>query len=113
MTTSGAASETKVCLVRAIGRWSVAALMFNTIIGASVFGVPSLPAARLGSLRMPGYLIAAAGVAIIAACLAECSQLALTPAPKGRQSLARHVSAGNPPKRKSESRRDGTSNTPQ
>ena len=58
-------------LVRAIGRWSLAALMFNTIIGASVFGVPSLLAARLGALSVPGYLIAAAGVAVIAACLAE------------------------------------------
>ena len=58
-------------LVRAIGRWSLAALMFNTIIGASVFGVPSLLAARLGGLSVPGYLIAAAGVGIIAACLAE------------------------------------------
>jgi amino acid transporter len=58
-------------LVRAIGRWSLAALMFNTIIGASVFGIPSLLAARLGALSVPGYLIAAAGVGIIAACLAE------------------------------------------
>ena len=58
-------------LVRAIGRWSLAALMFNTIIGASVFGIPSLLAARLGALSVPGYLIAAAGVAVIAACLAE------------------------------------------
>ncbi|MGA2001353.1 MAG: APC family permease [Terriglobales bacterium] len=58
-------------LVRAIGRWSLAALMFNTIIGASVFGVPSLLAARLGALSVPGYLIAAVGVGIIAACLAE------------------------------------------
>ncbi len=58
-------------LVRAIGRWSLAALMFNTIIGASVFGIPSLLAARLGALSVPGYLVAAAGVAVIAACLAE------------------------------------------
>jgi APA family basic amino acid/polyamine antiporter len=58
-------------LVRAIGRWSLAALMFNTIIGASVFGVPSLLAARLGALSVPGYLIAAVGVAIIAGTLAE------------------------------------------
>jgi amino acid transporter len=58
-------------LVRAIGRWSLAALMFNTIIGASVFGIPALLAARLGALSVPGYLIAAVGVGIIAACLAE------------------------------------------
>jgi amino acid transporter len=58
-------------LVRAIGRWSLAALMFNTIIGASVFGVPSLLASRLGALSVPGYLIAAVGVAVIAGTLAE------------------------------------------
>jgi len=58
-------------LVRAIGRWSLAALMINTVIGASVFGVPSLLAARLGALSVPGYLIAAVGVAITAATLAE------------------------------------------
>lgn len=66
-----APSRHDIRLVRAIGRWSLAALMFNTIIGASVFGVPSLLAARLGALSVPGYLIAAVGVAIIAACLAE------------------------------------------
>ncbi|MGZ4811426.1 MAG: amino acid permease, partial [Terriglobales bacterium] len=58
-------------LVRAIGRWSLAALMINTVIGASVFGVPSLLAARLGAWSVPAYLIPAVGVAIIAACLAE------------------------------------------
>jgi amino acid transporter len=41
--------ETK-SLVRAIGRWSLAALMLNTIIG---------------------YLVTAVGIAAIAACLAE------------------------------------------
>lgn len=45
--------------------------MFNTIIGASVFGIPSLLASHLGALSVPGYLVAAAGVAIVAACLAE------------------------------------------
>lgn len=58
-------------LVRAIGRWSLAALMFNTIIGASVFGLPSLLAARLGAWSVPGYLIAGVGVGVIAACMAE------------------------------------------
>jgi amino acid transporter len=71
METSGAAAKEKRHLVRAIGRWSLAALMLNTVIGASVFGVPSLLAAHLGGLSVPGYLIAAVGVGIIAACLAE------------------------------------------
>ena len=58
-------------LVRTIGRWSLAALMLNTMIGASIFGLPSLIAARLGQLSPLAYFVAFAGVALIAACLAE------------------------------------------
>lgn len=58
-------------LVRVIGRWSLAALMVNTMIGASVFGLPSLIAAHLGGLSPAAYLVAAAGVGVIGACLAE------------------------------------------
>lgn len=58
-------------LVRAIGRWSLAALMLNTIIGASIFGLPSLIAAHLGWFSPAGYLVTAVGIAAIAACLAE------------------------------------------
>ena len=58
-------------LVRTIGRWSLAALMLNTMIGASIFGLPSLIAARLGRLSPIAYFVAFAGVAVIAACLAE------------------------------------------
>jgi len=39
-------------LVRAIGRWSLAALMLNTIIGASILGLPSLLAAHLGGFSL-------------------------------------------------------------
>lgn len=60
-------------LVRSIGRWSLAALMLNTMIGASIFGVPSLIAGYLGRYSPIGYLAAFAGVAVIAACLAEVS----------------------------------------
>jgi amino acid transporter len=58
-------------LVRAIGRWSLAALMLNTMIGSSIFGLPSLIAGHLGKLSPTGYLVAFAGVGVIAACLAE------------------------------------------
>jgi APA family basic amino acid/polyamine antiporter len=58
-------------LVRTIGRWSLAALMVNTMIGASIFGLPAPIAARLGKMSPAGYLIAAVGVGIIAACFAE------------------------------------------
>jgi len=60
-------------LRRAIGRWSLAALMLNTMIGASIFGLPSLLAAHLGKLSFPAYFLAALGVGVIAACLAEVS----------------------------------------
>lgn len=45
--------------------------MLNTMIGSSIFGLPSLIAAHLGRFSPAGYLVAFAGVAVIAACLAE------------------------------------------
>jgi APA family basic amino acid/polyamine antiporter len=45
--------------------------MLNTMIGASIFGLPSLIAARLGRWSPVAYFVALAGVAVIAACLAE------------------------------------------
>jgi APA family basic amino acid/polyamine antiporter len=69
-------------LVRAVGRWGLAALMLNTMIGASIFGLPSLLAERLGRLSPAGYLAGAAGVAVIAACLSEvASQFSETGGP--------------------------------
>jgi APA family basic amino acid/polyamine antiporter len=58
-------------LVRAIGRWSLIALMVNFTIGAGIFGLPSVVAGILGSQSPIAYLIAAAGIAVIAACVAE------------------------------------------
>ncbi len=45
--------------------------MLNPMIGASIFGLPSLIAARLGRWSPLAYFVAFAGVAVIAACLAE------------------------------------------
>jgi basic amino acid/polyamine antiporter, APA family len=45
--------------------------MVNTMIGASIFGLPALIAARLGKLSPVGFLVAFAGIAVIAACMAE------------------------------------------
>lgn len=58
-------------LVRTIGRWSLVALIVNTMIGASIFGLPALIAARLGKWSPLGFLAACAGIAVIAACMAE------------------------------------------
>jgi len=75
-------TEPKTTLVRAIGRWSLTALMVNTVIGASIFGTPSLIAARLGSYSPLAYLIAGAGIAVIAACMSEvASQFSETGGP--------------------------------
>ena len=58
-------------LVRAIGRWTLTALMLNTIIGGGIAGLPSLLAAHLSRFSPAGYLLAALGVGLIVACLAE------------------------------------------
>src|SRR5207302_1158479 len=40
----GMSARTQPALVRAIGRWSLVALVLNSIIGSGVFGLPSLVA---------------------------------------------------------------------
>jgi APA family basic amino acid/polyamine antiporter len=60
-------------LRRAIGRWSLAALMLNTMIGGSAFGLASLLVARLGKWSTLAYCAAIVGVGSIAATLAEVS----------------------------------------
>lgn len=60
-------------LVRSIGRWSLVALMVNSIIGAGIFGLPALLAARLGGYTPLASLLAGAGILIVAACIAELS----------------------------------------
>ena len=66
-------TESSHGLVRTIGRWSLTALMVNSIIGGGIFGLPSVLAARLGGLSPFSCLGAGAGVLIIAACIAEVS----------------------------------------
>jgi len=60
-------------LVRTIDRWSLTALMLNSIIGVGIFGLPAVLAERLGGLSPLGCLGAGAGILIIAACIAEVS----------------------------------------
>lgn len=60
-------------LVRAIGRWSLAALVVNCIIGSGVFGLPSVIAALLGRASILAVLLAAAAMGIIMASVAEVS----------------------------------------
>ena len=58
-------------LVRAIGRWGLAALVINSVIGSGIFGLPAIVAAYLGSESPFGYLVAAAGIGIVMGCFAE------------------------------------------
>jgi basic amino acid/polyamine antiporter, APA family len=58
-------------LIRTIGRWSLTALVINSIIGSGIFGLPSVVSGRLGHQAPIAYLIAGAGMAIIAGCLSE------------------------------------------
>jgi APA family basic amino acid/polyamine antiporter len=58
-------------LIRAIGRWTLAALVVNSVIGSGIFGMPDDIARWLGPAAPYAYLIAAAGIGIIMACFAE------------------------------------------
>ena len=58
-------------LVRAIGRWSLVALVVNSIIGSGVFGLPSTVAALIGKASIWAVLAAGAGMSIIIGCFAE------------------------------------------
>jgi amino acid transporter len=69
-------------LVRAIGRWSIAALVVNCIIGSGVFGLPSVLASLLGRASILAVLVAAGAVGVIMACFAEvASRFAQTGGP--------------------------------
>jgi amino acid transporter len=58
-------------LVRGIGRWSLVALMVNSVIGSSVFGLPSTLVGLLGSLSAVAVLLAGLVMAVIVGCYAE------------------------------------------
>ena len=58
-------------LVRALGRWSLAALILNIVIGASAFGVPGDVAALLGPYSPWAFVIGGVGMLLIGACFAE------------------------------------------
>jgi len=57
--------------VRAIGRWSLTALVINSIIGSGIFGLPDDVARLVGAAAPLAYLLAALGIGIIMGCFAE------------------------------------------
>jgi APA family basic amino acid/polyamine antiporter len=67
------AAKTSQGLLRTIGRWSLTALMVNSIIGVSVFRLPADLAGKLGGFSPLSCVGAGAGVLIIAGCIAEVS----------------------------------------
>jgi basic amino acid/polyamine antiporter, APA family len=58
-------------LVRALGRWSLAALAVNSIIGSGIFGLPGTVAGLLGKRSVLAVLIAGVAIGVIMACFAE------------------------------------------
>ena len=58
-------------LVRAIGRWSLAALAVNSIIGSGIFGLPATVAGLLGKRSVLAVLLAGVAMGVIMACFAE------------------------------------------
>lgn len=63
--------DTKPGLIRAIGRWSLTALIVNSIIGSGVFGLPSAISQHVGPASIWAVLIAGLGMGIMMACFAE------------------------------------------
>jgi len=60
-------------LVRTIGRWSLTALMMNSILGVSIFRLPADLAGKLGGYSPLSCVVAGAGMLIVAGCIAEVS----------------------------------------
>ncbi|MBI3404729.1 MAG: APC family permease [Acidobacteria bacterium] len=63
--------EIKPQLVRAIGRWTLASLLLNLVIGSGIFGLPKDVSRFLGHAAPWAYLWAAAGMGLIMGCFAE------------------------------------------
>jgi len=66
-------AQPQIGLVRAIGRWSLAALVVNSIIGSGVFGLPATIAGLVGTASPVAVLLAGAAIGVIMACFAEVS----------------------------------------
>jgi len=58
-------------LIRSIGRWALAGLVINGVIGSAIFGMPSLIAARLGRAAPWAWIMAALLIGVVVACFAE------------------------------------------
>ncbi len=64
-------TATRAELVRSLGRWSLAALVLNGIIGSSVFFLPGPLADRLGWMSLAAWTLAAGCCGAMILCFAE------------------------------------------
>src|SRR5262245_824537 len=60
-----------MAFLRSIGRWTMTALFVNCIIGGGIFGVPGELNRLLGRASPFAMLVAALGMDVIMACIAE------------------------------------------
>ena len=58
-------------LVRTIGRWGLAGLVINGVIGSAIYGLPSVIAGKLGGAAPWAWVAAALLIGIVVACFAE------------------------------------------
>jgi amino acid transporter len=69
--TSDMQRATNVGLVRGFRKWDLVALVLNSVIGAGIFGLPSLAYALAGTYSLLAYLVSAMAVVLIIICFAE------------------------------------------
>ena len=69
----GLSHSTPPQLVRAIGRWSMVALVVNCIIGSGIFGLPSVVAGLVGRWSPVAVLLAGLAMTAIIGCYAEAA----------------------------------------
>ena len=58
-------------LVRTIGRWALAGLVINGVIGSAIYGLPSVIAGKMGGAAPWAWVIAALLIGVVVACFAE------------------------------------------
>jgi APA family basic amino acid/polyamine antiporter len=68
---TSSASRPRPDLLRAIGRWTLVALVVNSIIGSGVFGLPSTVAGLVGNYSPYAVLAAGVAMSVIIGCFAE------------------------------------------
>jgi amino acid transporter len=71
----GGPPATTPTLARAVGRWDLAALAINGLIGSAIFGLPAAAARLTGAWSPVATVLCAAVVILIVLCFAEAASL--------------------------------------